>query len=108
MIHGTKTVAGLLKRFFVKCPRRALFKGANMSHKRATTPQMNGWNQVWMMDGQKIICRRCGGQQWPGLDDGAFRHSDSCVLGQNEPRYPWKELTEALKAELADARRMLH
>lgn len=75
---------------------------------RRSDVTMHNWNQVWMIEGHKLVCRSCRAKQWPAIDEGPFRHEETCALSQGGARFPWKELSEALQAELLPTRRMLH
>lgn len=69
---------------------------------------MESWNKDWIIHGHKLACRCCGAKQCPTVDERPFVHTEACSRSQVEPRYPWKELQELLRADLAKTRRLLH
>jgi len=71
---------------------------------RRSLSTLECWNKVWMICGQRVVCRTCGAGQHPMPDEPPFRHAPTCQTSHQDARYPWTELNSILRADLAEAR----
>lgn len=66
------------------------------------------WDREWIIRGKSLSCRYCGAVQTPVTSPEPFRHKESCPSYAADGRYPWQELEDLLRADLADFRRKMH
>ena len=60
---------------------------------------LKAWNKLWILDGSRLLCRRCGASQ-DLTDMSAFYHQPGCPRWGLQAQYPCSELAEILKKKI--------